>query len=79
LPEQAEGSRFLIVDPDAGFAQVEAMYLYATVLDWLQNEYRFVNRAAAGGRYQDYWVAGKDSWVTIVFRRQEKKLPRTGF
>jgi hypothetical protein len=63
----------------AGFAQAEPMYLYAKTLDWLQNEYRFENRADAGGRYMDYWVVGKDSWVSVVFRSREKVLPRTGW
>jgi uncharacterized repeat protein (TIGR01451 family) len=62
----------------AGFCQVLAPQVFATVNKGLPNGYQFANKADVGGKYYSEWVIGATSWVTTVYA-QPQKLPRTGY
>ena len=62
----------------AGFAQVEQPQIYVKVLDTLQNQYKFANKADTGGKYGSEWIVFTSATVTEIFKKPEP-LPRTGY
>ena len=65
----------------AGFHQIEKMSVFCQVLPSLPKDYNIVNRADAGGRYQNQWESAKTSWNTTVWATDSPtiKLPKTGY
>jgi len=64
----------------AGFRQVDAPYIFCTVLQGLEHEYRFTNKTDVGGLWGNQWVMFSDRWVTVVFNNANPpSLPRTGY
>ena len=64
----------------AGFKQVEAPYIYCSVLKGLPHEYRFTNKTDVGGLWGNQWIMANDRWVTIVYGKSNPPtLPRTGY
>ena len=71
---------FVFGSVPAGFSQVEAPAVYCNTLPWLDHEYRFTNKADAGGLYGQQWIMANDRFVTIVYNRQNPPtLPQTGY
>ena len=68
---------FGTVQPD--FHEVTPPAIFCAVNGDLPNEYRFTNRADAGGKSDDEWTIAKDAWVTIIYAKPKGKLPKTGF
>jgi uncharacterized surface anchored protein len=64
----------------AGFRQVNAPYIYCSVLPGLPHEYRFTNKTDVGGLWGSRWIMANDRWVTIVYNKATlPTLPRTGY
>jgi hypothetical protein len=64
----------------AGFRQVNAPYIYCSVLPGLPHEYRFTNKTDVGGLWGSRWIMANDRWVTIVYSKATPPtLPRTGY
>lgn len=68
---------FVFGQAPAGFAQMEAPYLYCKAVAGLPAG-SFVNVADAGGVYNGAWVQAVSRWVTSVYGRTPI-LPRTGY
>jgi hypothetical protein len=63
-----------------GFAQLEPAYVHCDVLPWLPHEYRFTNKADAGGLHEGRWIMTTDRWTTAVYgKKGVPTLPRTGY
>ena len=63
----------------AGFAQVEAPYIYATARSGLANNSGIVNVADVGGLYNGQWIQAVSRWLTTVYTKTTVKLPKTGY
>ena len=61
-----------------GFREVKEPYIICQVLADLPDQYQFVNRTDVGGRYGNRWTYDKDTWITVVFKDENPKLPKTG-
>ena len=63
-----------------GFKQVDAPYIFCTVLAGLPHEYRFTNKTDVGGLWGNSWLQAYDRWVTVVYNNTKPPvLPRTGY
>lgn len=64
----------------AGFQSVTNPTLSVMIHGNTPNGYQLVNRANAGGKYQEVWQTAQAGWVTIV-RNLSKPvpLPKTGY
>ena len=63
-----------------GFQSVAGPTLSVVVNGNAVNGYQMVNRADAGGQYQDTWQTAQASWVTIIQRLwNTPDLPKTGY
>ena len=70
---------FVFGQAPAGFAQVEAPYLYCTAVSSLAAG-SFVNVADVGGTYNGTWVQAVSRWVISVYGKSTAvKLPKTGY
>ena len=64
----------------AGFHQIEKMSVFCQVLPSLPKDYKIINRADVGGRYQNQWESAKTSWNTIIWGQSiPVVLPKTGY
>lgn len=63
----------------AGFAQVDAPYIFCWTNSWLNNGYQFANRTDAGGLHDGQWIMATDRWVTTIYKAGVPKLPKTGY
>lgn len=63
----------------AGFAQVDAPYIFCWTNSWLSNGYQFTNRTDVGGLHSGQWIMATDRWVTTVYKPGVTKLPKTGY
>ena len=63
----------------AGFAQVDAPYIFCWTNSWLNNSYQFTNRTDVGGMHSGQWIMATDRWVTTVYKPGVTKLPKTGY
>ncbi|MCL2816095.1 MAG: SpaA isopeptide-forming pilin-related protein, partial [Oscillospiraceae bacterium] len=64
----------------AGFKQIEAPAVICDVLKDLSHEYRFTNKADAGGQFNGRWIQSNDRWVTVTYNNPAPRvLPRTGY
>lgn len=70
---------FVFGNVKAGFAQVEAPYLYATTVSGLPNGSSFVNQADVGGVYNGQWITSVSRWVTKVYNYTQIEIPKTGY
>ncbi len=70
---------FVFGSVKAGFAQVEAPYLYARAVAGLPNDASFVNQADVGGVYDGQWITSVSRWVTKVYNYTHIEMPRTGY
>ncbi len=69
---------FVFGQAPAGFAQVETPYLYCTAVANTKAT-SFVNTADVGGTYNGVWVQGISRWVTTIYGKPDKPLPKTGY
>lgn len=70
---------FVFGNVKAGFAQVEAPYIYATARSGLANNASVVNVADVGGLYNGQWIQAVSRWLTTVYTKTTVKLPKTGY
>ena len=70
---------FVFGNVKAGFAQVEAPYIYATARSGLANNSGIVNVADVGGLYNGQWIQAVSRWLTTVYTKTTVKLPKTGY
>ena len=63
----------------AGFAQVDAPYIFCWTNSWLNNGYQFANRTDVGGLHGGQWIMATDRWVTTIYKAGVPKLPKTGY
>ncbi len=63
----------------AGFAQVDAPYIFCWINSWLNNGYQFANRTDVGGLHDGQWIMATDRWVTTIYKAGVPKLPKTGY
>ena len=63
----------------AGFAQVDAPYIFCWTNSWLNNGYQFTNRTDVGGLHGGQWIMATDRWVTTVYKPGVTTLPKTGY
>ena len=70
---------FVFGNVKAGFAQVEAPYIYATARSGLANNASVVNVADVGGLYNGQWIQAVSRWLTTVYTKTIVKLPKTGY
>ena len=70
---------FVFGNVKAGFAQVEAPYIYATARSGLANNSGIVNVADVGGLYNEQWIQAVSRWLTTVYTKTTVKLPKTGY
>ena len=63
----------------AGFAQVDAPYIFCWTNSWLKDGYQFANRTDVGGLHSGQWIMATDRWVTTVYKPGVTKLPKTGY
>lgn len=63
----------------AGFAQVDAPYIFCQTNSWLNNGYQFANRTDVGGLHGGQWIMATDRWVTTIYKAGVPKLPKTGY
>lgn len=63
----------------AGFAQVDAPYIFCWTNSWLKGGYQFTNRTDVGGMHSGQWIMATDRWVTTVYKPGVTKLPKTGY
>lgn len=70
---------FVFGNVKAGFAQVEAPYIYATARSGLANNASAVNVADVGGLYNGQWIQAVSRWLTTVYTKTTVKLPKTGY
>ena len=63
----------------AGFAQVETPYIYATARSGLANNASVVNVADVGGLYNGQWIQAVSRWLTTVYTKTTVRLPKTGY
>ena len=63
----------------AGFAQVDAPYIFCWTNSWLNNGYQFANRTDVGGLHDGQWIMATDRWVTTIYKAGVPKLPKTGY
>ncbi|MDL2287969.1 Cys-Gln thioester bond-forming surface protein [Oscillospiraceae bacterium OttesenSCG-928-F05] len=71
---------FVFGSVKAGFAQVEAPYIFCNALPGLPHEYRFVNKTDVGGQHNGEWVMAHSTWVTVIYSTgKPPKLPQTGY
>lgn len=63
----------------AGFAQVDAPYIFCQTNSWLNNGYQFANRTDVGGLHGGQWIMATDRWVTTVYKAGVPSLPKTGY
>lgn len=70
---------FVFGNVKAGFAQVEAPYIYATARSGLANNASIVNVADVGGLYNGQWIQAVSRWLTTVYTKTTVKLPKTGY
>lgn len=63
----------------AGFAQVDAPYIFCQTNSWLNNGYQFANRADVGGLHDGQWIMATDRWVTTIYKVGVPQLPKTGY
>ena len=63
----------------AGFAQVDAPYIFCQTNIWLNNGYQFANRTDVGGLHGGQWIMATDRWVTTVYKAGVPSLPKTGY
>ena len=65
----------------AGFRMLDNLKIFVQVLPTIPNDYKIVNRANAGGRYQDEWETANASTTTVarVIEQLSVPLPRTGW
>lgn len=72
--------RFDFGNVQPGFLEKEQPILVVNVRPDLPGEYRIVNKADVGGRYNNEWQTAKDTWVTIVYGQvKPQTLPKTGY
>jgi uncharacterized repeat protein (TIGR01451 family) len=62
----------------AGFCQVSEPRVCVKALPNLPNGYEFANKADAGGKYGDEWIAGNSVQVTKIYA-PPVRLPKTGY
>ena len=70
---------FVFGNVKAGFAQVEAPYIYATARSGLANNSGIVNVADVGGLYNGQWIQAVSRWLTTIYTKTTVKLPKTGY
>lgn len=70
---------FVFGNVKAGFAQVEAPYIYATARSGLANNSGIVNVADVGGLYNGQWIQAVSRWLTTVYTKTTVRLPKTGY
>jgi len=70
---------FVFGNVKAGFAQVEAPYIYATARSGLANNASVVNVADVGGLYNGQWIQAVSRWLTTVYTKTTVRLPKTGY
>ena len=70
---------FVFGNVQAGFAQVETPYIYATARSGLANNSGIVNVADVGGLYNEQWIQAVSRWLTTVYTKTTVKLPKTGY
>ena len=70
---------FVFGNVKAGFAQVEAPYIYATARSGLANNASVVNVVDVGGLYNGQWIQAVSRWLTTVYTKTTVKLPKTGY
>lgn len=63
----------------AGFAQVDAPYIFCWTNSWLNNGYQFANRTDVGGLHDGQWIMATDRWGTTIYKAGVPKLPKTGY
>lgn len=66
----------------AGFKMTEKATLLVYVPEYMANGYNIINRADAGGSYQDEWDNATSAWVTKIYRGSSYNrptLPQTGY
>lgn len=70
--------RFEFGTVQPGFRKDKKPMILVTVLQNLQNGYRFANRTDVGGKYGDKWFTSNFTWVTEVIA-PPVKYPTTGY
>ena len=63
---------------DEGFTSVKDPFIEVKVNYGLSNGFRFVNNTDVGGRRGNEWVYARDSWITVIYKTPNRKLPKTG-